>query len=120
MPDENPTPDPETAPATPSPPAKRSRSRAKPKAAEAPAPAPAPETKPADDEPRAPKRATLAAERSRLLKLRRTLDRRRPIFGRTAANRYYRIGRDGAWRRPRGLQSKRTRAASASACSTRS
>ncbi len=28
---------------------------------------------------------------------------------RQAANRYFRIGRDGAWRRPRGLQSKQRR-----------
>ena len=41
--------------------------------------------------------------------MRRALDSRRPIFGRQAANRYYRIGRDGAWRRPRGLQSKQRR-----------
>ena len=48
-------------------------------------------------------------DRHRLLLLRRTIDRRRPIFGRQAANRYYRIGRDGTWRRPRGLQSKQRR-----------
>ena len=57
----------------------------------------------------APKRATLSAERRRLLTLRRALDRQRPIFGRQAANRYWRIGRDGTWRRPRGLQSKQRR-----------
>jgi large subunit ribosomal protein L32e len=61
------------------------------------------------DEPRAPKRATLPTDRRRLLSLRRTQDRKRPIFGRQAANRYWRIGRDGAWRRPRGLQSKQRR-----------
>jgi large subunit ribosomal protein L32e len=47
--------------------------------------------------------------RRRLLSLRRTIDDRRPVFGRQAANRYWRIGRDGAWRRPRGLQSKQRR-----------
>ena len=61
------------------------------------------------DEPRVPKRATLDAPTHRLLALRRSLDVRRPIFGRQAANRYYRIGRDGTWRRPRGLQSKQRR-----------
>ncbi len=59
--------------------------------------------------PRAPNRATLPPAESRLLRTRRTLDGRRPIFGRQAANRYFRIGRDGAWRRPRGLQSKQRR-----------
>jgi large subunit ribosomal protein L32e len=67
------------------------------------------EKKEAPEEPRAPKRATLSTDRRRLLLLRRTLDKKRPIFGRQAANRYWRIGRDGAWRRPRGLQSKQRR-----------
>jgi large subunit ribosomal protein L32e len=57
----------------------------------------------------APKRPTLAPELVSLLSVRRIVHRRRPIFGRQAANRYYRIGRDGAWRRPRGLQSKQRR-----------
>ena len=61
------------------------------------------------EEVRAPRRATLATDRRRLLSLRRALDKKRPIFGRQAANRYWRIGRDGAWRRPRGLQSKQRR-----------
>ena len=99
--------EPESPPAAP---AKRPRTRAKPKAAAAPTPAAEPPEAPAaSDEPVAPKRAKLGDDRARLLKLRRTLDRRRPIFGRQAANRYYRIGRDGAWRRPRGLQSKQRR-----------
>jgi large subunit ribosomal protein L32e len=102
-----PTPPAETAAAS-APAPKRRRTKATPKA-ETPAPAPAEEPKAAPEEPTAPKRAQLPAARSRLLKLRRTLDRRRPIFGRQAANRYYRIGRDGAWRRPRGLQSKQRR-----------
>ncbi len=59
--------------------------------------------------PRAPKRAALSEPVRALLRTRRTLDRRRPVFGRQAANRYFRIGRDGAWRRPRGLQSKQRR-----------
>lgn len=58
---------------------------------------------------RAPKRAELPEDLRALLRTRRTLDRRRPVFGRQAANRYWRIGRDGAWRRPRGLQSKQRR-----------
>ncbi|HTT15077.1 MAG TPA: 50S ribosomal protein L32e [Thermoplasmata archaeon] len=73
---------------------------------------PEPPAKPAsgDDEgPRVPKRAQLSEPAAKLLHLRRVLDTRRPIFGRQAANRYYRIGRDGAWRRPRGLQSKQRR-----------
>ena len=61
------------------------------------------------DEPRAPKRAALSAPDQVLLRTRRALDVRRPIFGRQAANRYFRIGRDEAWRRPRGLQSKQRR-----------
>ncbi len=59
--------------------------------------------------PIAPKRATLTPELAKHLSLRGGLDRRRPLFVRQAAHRYYRIGRDGAWRRPRGLQSKQRR-----------
>jgi large subunit ribosomal protein L32e len=78
------------------------------KSAARPAPVAAEETKAAaPEEPRAPKRATLSGDRRRLLALRRV--QRRPVFGRQAANRYWRIGRDGAWRRPRGLQSKQRR-----------
>jgi large subunit ribosomal protein L32e len=62
-----------------------------------------------DDEPRAPRRAGLSDDRRRLLTVRRKLDKKRPIFGRTAANRYWRIGRWDSWRRPRGLQSKQRR-----------
>jgi large subunit ribosomal protein L32e len=113
MPDETPkepevTPEPEAAPAV----KKRSprpRSRAVPAAEVEPpkAEAPAPEAKPAP--PRPPRRATLSDQTRSLLSLRRSLNARRPIFGRQAANRYYRIGRDGNWRRPRGLQSKQRR-----------
>ena len=106
---------PDEAPATEptaSPP-KRPRKKAAPATGAAPA-APAPAAPPAEkkakaDEPRVPKRAELDAPLRTLLGVRRTLDGRRPIFGRQAANRYYRIGRDGAWRRPRGLQSKQRR-----------
>jgi large subunit ribosomal protein L32e len=63
----------------------------------------------AEPEVRIPHRPTLPAATKTHLGLRRVLDRRRPIFGRQAANRYWRIGRDGAWRRPRGLQSKQRR-----------
>jgi large subunit ribosomal protein L32e len=66
------------------------------------------ETK-ATEEVRAPKRAALSPERSRLLRLRRAQDQHRPVFGRQAANRYDRIGRWESWRRPRGLQSKQRR-----------
>ncbi|MGD0718152.1 MAG: 50S ribosomal protein L32e [Thermoplasmata archaeon] len=59
--------------------------------------------------PRAPKRAVLDPESARLLRLRRELDQHRPLFVRQAAHRYYRIGRDESWRRPRGLQSKQRR-----------
>lgn len=59
--------------------------------------------------PRAPKRATLDRESAKLLRLRRTIDQHRPLFVRQAAHRYYRIGRDESWRRPRGLQSKQRR-----------
>jgi len=95
------------ATAAPVPAKPRRRRAAKTDAAE---PRPAVAAKPEKpDEPRAPKRAALSAERAHLLALRRTLDTRRPVFGRQAANRYWRIGRDGAWRRPRGLQSKQRR-----------
>ncbi|MCI4366042.1 MAG: 50S ribosomal protein L32e [Thermoplasmata archaeon] len=62
-----------------------------------------------EPETRVPKRATLPPATAVHLRLRRVLDHRRPIFGRQAANRYWRIGRDLAWRRPRGLQSKQRR-----------
>ena len=91
------------APAAP-----KSRAR-RPAAAAKPKPEAETEKKAAPEEVKAPRRAALAPQRQRLLSLRRTLDRRRPVFGRQAANRYWRIGRDGQWRRPRGLQSKQRR-----------
>jgi len=80
-------------------------------AAPAPAKAPAKPAPAANEEPaaKAPRRATLAAELAVLLATRRYLDDKRPRFVRQAAHRYARIGRDGAWRRPRGLQSKQRR-----------
>ncbi len=97
---------PEASPA----PASEPKPRPRKKPAAKPAPAPVEEKKKEpEEEVRAPKHAALSADRGRLLRLRRTIDRRRPIFGRQAANRYWRIGRDGAWRRPRGLQSKQRR-----------
>jgi len=99
------------------PPAKKRAARAKSAAPGAESPA-KPETPATDaapkkstkrEEPKAPRRAPVDERTRRLLALRRSLDARRPIFGRQAANRYYRIGRDGAWRRPRGLQSKQRR-----------
>jgi large subunit ribosomal protein L32e len=97
---------PETPAVAPKP---RRRAAAKSAAAAEKAPA-VPETPPEKkEEPRAPKRAALSDARRRLLIERRAQDRRKPIFGRQAANRYWRIGRDGAWRRPRGLQSKQRR-----------
>ncbi len=100
------------APATPTAatatPAAKPAEKAKPKAAEK-SEASEKATSDADEGPRAPKRATLENDERRLLHLRRSIDRRRPIFGRQAANRYVRIGRWGSWRRPRGLQSKQRR-----------
>ncbi|HXQ48414.1 MAG TPA: eL32 family ribosomal protein, partial [Thermoplasmata archaeon] len=63
----------------------------------------------AEPEVRIPKRASIPASRAAHLRLRKVLDGRRPIFGRQAANRYWRIGRDLSWRRPRGVQSKQRR-----------
>jgi len=59
--------------------------------------------------PKAPRRPTLDAASTKLLRLRDAQDDRRPRFTRQASYRYWRIGRDGAWRRPRGLQSKQRR-----------
>ncbi len=59
--------------------------------------------------PKAPRRPELTAEVARLLELRRQRRRSQPKFTRQASYRYFRIGRDGSWRRPRGLQSKQRR-----------
>jgi large subunit ribosomal protein L32e len=129
-PDETPVPEPDEdeeetdtseAPAAPA-------EQSAPPAAEAPvptpkrrgrgAPKPAADTKPAEKTeaakpkvkvPKAPRRPTLTPEQARLLSERRAQDRRRPRFTRQASYRYYRIGRDESWRRPRGQQSKQRR-----------
>ncbi|MFZ0699220.1 MAG: 50S ribosomal protein L32e [Thermoplasmata archaeon] len=101
-------PEPEEAPA----PKRRRRIRAAPPAEEKKEIVPAAAmavTSGEPDTPRAPKRATLDPESAKLLRLRRELDTHRPLFVRQAAHRYYRIGRDESWRRPRGLQSKQRR-----------
>jgi large subunit ribosomal protein L32e len=89
----------------------RRRSVRTPKAKPAvePAPSEAKKEAAASKAPVAPKRATLTPERATLLRLRVVQDGRRPAFVRQAAHRYYRIGRDESWRRPRGLQSKQRR-----------
>jgi large subunit ribosomal protein L32e len=87
-------------------PAPKPRRRRTAAAEAAPAKEPAPEPKAA---PTAPKRAELSAKERSHMSVRGVLDRRRPAFVRQAAYRYWRIGRDGAWRRPRGLQSKQRR-----------
>ena len=87
----------------------RPRSKSAPKR-ETAAPKEAATKEPAKSEgPRVPRRADLTDRARTLLRLRRTLDSRRPIFGRQARYRYFRIGRDSVWRRPRGLQSKQRR-----------
>ncbi len=93
--------------ATGAPAAPKRRRRAEPKA-EAPPPVETHKEK-APEAPAAPKRATLSDRQRSHMSERAQLDDRRPRFVRTAAYRYYRIGRDGAWRRPRGLQSKQRR-----------
>ena len=85
---------------------------AKEKEAEKAAPAKAPAKRAGAkkaDAPKAPKRARLPKETAVLLATRREGDRRRPRFTRQASYRYWRIGRDEAWRRPRGQQSKQRR-----------
>ncbi len=107
MADENP-PEPKGEPSVDEAPRKappRRRSKSAPK--EEAAPAETPEAK--DEGPRAPRRADLPAGQKTLLRARTEIDRRRPLFGRQARYRYFRIGRDMAWRRPRGLQSKQRR-----------
>lgn len=81
-----------------------------PKSSAATSPPVVPVSKGTDPEgPGARKHPTLPAETVTLLRVRRAQRRRQPVFFRQASGRYYRIGRDGAWRRPRGLQSKQRR-----------
>jgi large subunit ribosomal protein L32e len=96
----------ETAPAAKKPRATRSSTRKlAPKATEE---APKPKAKAPKETP-PPRRPKLSPEVARLLRYRRGQDDHRPLFVRQAAHRYWRIGRDGAWRKPRGLQSKQRR-----------
>ncbi|EQD30590.1 Ribosomal protein L32e [mine drainage metagenome] len=59
--------------------------------------------------PKPPRRPVLDPTEAKLIAERRQIVRRRPYFGRQARGRYFRIGRDESWRRPRGLQSKQRR-----------
>jgi large subunit ribosomal protein L32e len=69
-----------------------------------------PQPKPkASKETPPPRRPKLTPEVARLLTYRRGQDAHRPLFVRQAAHRYWRIGRDHSWRKPRGLQSKQRR-----------
>ncbi|MCI4353170.1 MAG: 50S ribosomal protein L32e [Thermoplasmata archaeon] len=70
--------------------------------------APKPKSKPPKETP-PPRRPKLSPELARLLAFRRGQDAHRPLFVRTASHRYWRIGRWGSWRRPKGLQSKQRR-----------
>ncbi len=97
--------DAEAAPAVKKPRAGRTTGK---KAAPAAEETPKPKAKPAKETP-PPKRPTLSPELARLLAARRLQDRRRPLFTRQASYRYWRIGRDESWRKPRGLQSKQRR-----------
>lgn len=72
-------------------------------------PAESAETPPKPSGPRAENRPTLPTATARLLAYRDAEDARRPRFTRQASYRYWRIGRDGTWRRPRGQQSKQRR-----------
>ena len=108
--DETP-PAPTERPAEPTPaksPARRRVRAAPKKEEEAPKEKAEPEKK-EEEGPRAPRRASLPTDQKTLLRARGDIDRRRPLFGRQARYRYYRIGRDMSWRRPRGLQSKQRR-----------
>ena len=109
-PKEEPPSAPAEAPTEPAPakaPARRRAKAAAPKAEETPKEKV--EVELVEAGPRAPRRAVLAAGDRALMRERDNLDRRRPLFGRQARYRYYRIGREMSWRRPRGLQSKQRR-----------
>ncbi len=97
----------ETAPAVKKPRAARSSAR-KAAAPAAGVETPKPKAKAPKETP-PPRRPKLSPELARLLTFRRGQDAHRPLFVRQAAHRYWRIGRDGAWRKPRGLQSKQRR-----------
>ena len=99
---------PETA-APPKKPARAPRAAArKPAAAAVTEEPPKPKAKAPKETP-PPRRPKLSPELARLLTFRRGQDKHRPLFVRTASHRYWRIGRWGSWRRPKGLQSKQRR-----------
>ncbi len=83
--------------------------RTRTKKPEAPAAEPAKPESATPKAPKAPRRPTLDPELGRLLEVRRAAAKKRARFTRQASYRYWRIGRDGAWRKPRGLQSKQRR-----------
>ena len=92
----------------------KAKKPSKPEGAAAPAAAPA--ATPARrkgakkaDAPKAARRPKLSDVTKGLLAVRDANDRRRPRFTRQASYRYWRIGRDESWRRPRGQQSKQRR-----------
>jgi len=109
MPEEENAPVTKTEAAKESPPKAPARRRAKAAPKEDAAPPKTTEPAPKEEGPRAPRRADLSPAARTLLGARKQIDRRRPLFGRQARYRYFRIGRDMAWRRPRGLQSKQRR-----------
>jgi len=108
MADEDP-PEPKSEPVAEAPRKAPARRRAKAAPKEETALAEKPEPAKKDEGPRAPRRADLPPGQRTLLRTRDEIDRRRPLFGRQARYRYYRIGRDMSWRAPRGLQSKQRR-----------
>jgi large subunit ribosomal protein L32e len=96
---------------TPTPAKKPRASRSTAKKAATPAgteEAPKPKAKAPKETP-PPRRPKLSPEVARLLSHRRGQDAHRPLFVRQASHRYWRIGRGGSWRKPRGLQSKQRR-----------
>ncbi|MHB1435200.1 MAG: 50S ribosomal protein L32e [Thermoplasmata archaeon] len=107
MSDPKPTATPEPAGVTDSP---KTRARPRKPAPKAEPVSPAAEAAaPESPAPKPPRRPVLDPAEAKLLTERRQIVRRRPFFGRQARGRYYRIGRDESWRRPRGLQSKQRR-----------
>jgi len=112
MPEEEPTADRPTTDepkGTAAPPVPRRRRRASTEPAPATPPAETKAEEAPAEVPKSPRRAELPAPLQLLLTTRGLLDQKRPRFVRQAAHRYWRIGRDAAWRRPRGLQSKQRR-----------
>ncbi|HXQ79487.1 MAG: 50S ribosomal protein L32e [Thermoplasmata archaeon] len=102
-------PEPKGETGEPASPKRAPRRRAKAPAKAEPAPGETAKAPAKDEGPRAPRRADLPEAQRVLMRARDAIDRRRPLFGRQARYRYYRIGRDMSWRAPRGLQSKQRR-----------